>query len=239
MIGIRDGGKNLVVLGLVAGTAQIIVILVTATPFATLFASGIMSLSGGIALVVLILVMILCFILGMGMPTTAAYVLAVTMGLPIMQTLDFPLLSCHFFVFYFAVMSVLTPPVAPGVFVAAPMAEAHWLKVARLGIIFSMAGFLVPFVFMYSPGLLLQDSLVAIVHAILRTALAMFCLSSAFMRYLKTDNRLYESAILIGAGALFLLPWLWSSMLALVPLALVVGLQLARARGVVEAVPAA
>jgi TRAP-type uncharacterized transport system fused permease subunit len=68
----------------------------------------------------------------------------------------------------------------------------------------------------------------------------MFCFSSAFMRYLKTNSRLYESTILIVAGALFLLPWLWSNLVAFAPLALVVALQVIRTKGVVEkAVPAA
>ncbi|MFC1904166.1 TRAP transporter permease [Chloroflexota bacterium] len=230
ILGVRDGGAGLVILGLMAGTAQVIITFITATPFAILFGGMIVDLSAGISLLALFLVMILSLIMGMGMPTTAAYVLAVTISLPVMHTLGFPLLSSHFFVFYFAVMSAITPPVAAGVFVAAPMAGAPWLKVARLGIILSLAGFLVPFVFMYSPGLLLQDSMMPIIHVILRTALAMLCFSATFIRYLRTDNRTYENLLLIGAGILFLLPWVASSLIALAPMGLAYGLQRFRTR---------
>lgn len=232
--GVRDGGAGLVVLGLMAGTAQIIVALITATPFGILFGRMILDLSSGIPLLALLLVMLLSLIMGMGMPTTPAYILAVTISLPIMQALGFPLLSSHLFVFYYAVMSVLTPPVAPGVFVAAPMAGADWLKVARLGLILALAGFLVPFIFMYSPGLLLEGPLADIIHAILRTTLAMVCFSATFIGYFRTNNRFYEAALLLVAGLLFMLPWIWSSLLAIAPMGLAYGLQRFRTRGVVS-----
>lgn len=223
--GVEDGGRGLVVLAVLAGSAQIIVALTTMTPLVVLFSQAVLAIAGDLEWVILVLVMLLALIFGMGLPTTAAYVVAVAMALPLMLTLGFDVLASHLFIFYFAVMSGLTPPVCAAIYIAAPMAGANWLKTAGQGLVLACAGFLVPFVFIYSPALLLSGSVTEIILVAISTAAAVGCISAVFMQYLKTKSRLYETGLLLVASALFLTPGLASSLIALILLMLVYALQ--------------
>ena len=140
-----------------AGSGMIVGVL-TRTGAALAFGGVVVQMAGGILLVAMLLVFLVVSVLGTGIPTTAAYVIAVTVGAAAMGNLGVSLLAAHLFVFYYAVLSDLTPPDAVTAFAAANIAGADMfatgIEAFRLGI----AGFLVPFAFVYHQELLLKGS---------------------------------------------------------------------------------
>lgn len=223
--GIAEGGQNLIMLGVIAGACGIIINLATITPIIYIFSNAILGATGGVTVAVLFVVMFLCIIFGMGMPVTAAYVVTIAIAGGMMLELGFDLLASHLFILYFAVMSNITPPICIVVLVAAPMAGANWLGTARMAVMLAAAGFIVPFIFIYSPGMLLAAPLPEILLAFLSTAGGITCLAALFMQYLKTSTSIYESVLLFIAAILFLFPGFVTTLIALIPFLLVVGLQ--------------
>jgi TRAP-type uncharacterized transport system fused permease subunit len=156
----------------------------TRTGAALAFGGVVVEMAGGILLVAMLLVFLVVSILGTGIPTTAAYIIAVTVGAAAMGNLGVGLLAAHLFVFYYAVLSDLTPPDAVTAFAAANIAGADMfatgIEAFRLGI----AGFFVPFAFVYHGELLLQGSwpqivLMSAAAAVSAIALASFVVGHA------------------------------------------------------------
>jgi TRAP transporter 4TM/12TM fusion protein len=167
-----------------AGSGMIVGVL-TRTGAALAFGGVVVQMAGGILLVAMLLVFLVVSVLGTGIPTTAAYVIAVTVGAAAMGNLGVSLLAAHLFVFYYAVLSDLTPPDAVTAFAAANIAGsdmfATGIEAFRLGI----AGFFVPFAFVYHQELLLQGSwsqivLMASLAAVSAVALASFVIGHAW-----------------------------------------------------------
>jgi TRAP-type uncharacterized transport system fused permease subunit len=101
--------------------------------------------------------MLTCLVLGMGIPTIPNYIITSSLAGPALLALDVPLLVSHMFVFYFGIMADLTPPVALAAFAAAPMAKVSGMKIAVQASKLAVAGFVVPFMAVYTPALMLQD----------------------------------------------------------------------------------
>ncbi len=160
-----------------AGSGMIVGVL-TRTGAALAFSGVVVQMAGGILLVAMVLVFIVVSVLGTGIPTTAAYVIAVTVGAAAMGNLGVSLLAAHLFVFYYAVLSDLTPPDAVTAFAAANIAGADMfatgIEAFRLGV----AGFLVPFAFVYHQELLLRGSWAQIVLMSALAAVSAIALAS-------------------------------------------------------------
>ncbi len=125
-------------------------------------------LSGGNLLIILVLTAFISILLGMGMPTTAAYILVAFMVAPVLVRLGIPLIAAHFFAFYFAVFSIITPPVAPGAATASVIAGSKFWETAIETTKVAAVGFLVPFMFVFWPTLLgqFQSPLSAVIQLV-------------------------------------------------------------------------
>ena len=110
--------------------------------------------------------MLVALVLGMGLPTTAAYVLTSISAAPVLLLIGVNMLSAHMFVFYFGVMSALTPPVATGAFTAAAIAQANPTKLMLLATRMALSGFFIPFMFIYDSNLLITESFVPLLGAL-------------------------------------------------------------------------
>jgi len=168
--------------------------------------------SGGSLFLTLVLTMITCIILGMEVPTTAAYIMAVIVAAPALIQLGVHPLAAHLFVFYFAILSAITPPVCGAVYIAAGMAGADWMETARYSLRLSYAAFLLPFVFVYDYSILLvvEGGPLAIVAAVVRTKLAMVTLSAGFIGQLRGTLTWVGRLVLIAVGILWIVPhWAW------------------------------
>ncbi len=156
LAGVEQAGRGMVTVVSLLICAQITISMISMTGLGIKLSEMIIGASAGHILLALILAAMVSLILGMGMPTTAAYVLSASVVGPALSMIGVNLLSAHMFIFYFALLSALTPPVCTAVFTAATIAEAHWIKVAGVSIRLAIMKYVIPFFFVYRPSVLLM-----------------------------------------------------------------------------------
>lgn len=151
--GLVDAGKGMVIIGVLLAGAQILVAMIGMTGIGVTLASLIVTVGGESLFLVAFIVGGVCLILGMGIPTTAAYVLAASVLAPALTTIGVEPLIAHLFVFYFATLSVITPPVCIAVFVASGIADTNWLPAAVESVRLAAAIYVIPFLLLIYPAL--------------------------------------------------------------------------------------
>jgi TRAP transporter 4TM/12TM fusion protein len=154
---LAEGAKNALPVGIACAIVGIVIGTLTLTGIASTFIGWIISIGQDNLFLSLVLTMVTCLVLGMGIPTIPNYIITSSLAGPALLALDVPLLVSHMFVFYFGIMADLTPPVALACFAAAPMAKESGLKISIQATKLATAGFLVPFMAVYTPSLMLQD----------------------------------------------------------------------------------
>jgi TRAP transporter 4TM/12TM fusion protein len=203
------------------------------------FSYMLMTLSGGQLWLALIYTTFAAFILGLSLPTTAVYLTLAIIVAPGLVQMGVPKMAAHMFIFYMGVTSDLTPPTCLSPFAAAaiagspPMATA-W-QAMRLGAVL----FIVPFMFVYQPALLMMDSWPQILMASGTAAFGVVCLAAALQGWLLRRVTVIDRVMLLGAGALFVTPSLMGDVVALLLLAGVLGLQTLRSTREMATAPAA
>ena len=150
--------KTTVSVTIACACAGIVIGIVSMTGIGIKFTSIVFQLSGGNLLLMLLLVMVACIIMGMGLPSTAAYIIAATVGVPSLIAAGIPELAANMFVFYFAIMSFITPPVAVAAYAAAGLADCSASKTGWLAFMLGLPGFIIPFIYAYNPALLIVDT---------------------------------------------------------------------------------
>jgi TRAP transporter 4TM/12TM fusion protein len=188
-----------------AGSGMIVATL-TRTGAALAFGGMIVSGARGNLILAMILIFLVVSVLGTGIPTTAAYVIAVTIGAAAMGNLGVAVLAAHLFVFYYAVLSDLTPPDAITAFAAANLAGSEMMATGIEAFKLGIAGFLVPFAFVYQPALLLQGTWPAVAKAFALTAIGVVCLAAALIGFVWGPLRGAQRALLTVAAVLLVFP---------------------------------
>jgi TRAP transporter 4TM/12TM fusion protein len=168
-----------VIIAAVLAASGLIVAAMSRTGFALAFSSAIINLSGGYLIVALFLVFAVISVLGTGIPTTPAYILAVTVGGAALQKLGVDILAAHLFVFYYAVLADVTPPVAVTAFAGAQIAGANPMTTGWQASRIAIGGFLAPFLFVFQPALLMRGSVPEILVSFLSAAIGISALSAA------------------------------------------------------------
>ena len=151
---LQDGGRGVVTVGVLLVSAQVFVAMINLTGVGVAITSAILSVSQGNIWLIAVIMAIVCLIAGMGLPTSAAYVLVAAVFAPALIHEGLDPLSVHLFVLYYAALSVITPPVCLGVFVAATICGAHWLKVAGYTLRLGGTAYVIPMLILIYPGLL-------------------------------------------------------------------------------------
>lgn len=172
------------------------------------------TISGGSVLLAMILTMVVTIILSMGLPTTAAYIISAAVLAPALNDLGVGLLPAHLFIFYFACMSGITPPVALVAIPAGSIAGANPFKVGIKAFQIALAGFIIPYMFVFSPELLLEGEPVRIVLALITACIGVWALAVAMIGFVfgKPLHAIFR--VLVGTGALALIFSGWQSDLA-------------------------
>jgi TRAP transporter 4TM/12TM fusion protein len=168
-------GKNLIMLGVSCAGAGMVISIVTNTGLALGIASVIQSWSGGVLLPALLLIMITSILMGMGMPCTPAYIVAVTIGGPALQAMGIDVLTAHLFVFYFAILAS---------YCGAAIAGSDPLKTGFEAMRMAIVGFIIPYIFVFNPALMLNGSALEVITLIIIVMYAVVTLASAFRGYL-------------------------------------------------------
>jgi TRAP transporter 4TM/12TM fusion protein len=165
--GLSDAGKGIVIVFVMLTGAQILVSLINMTGVGITISSLTVALGGQNMILVGLIVALACLILGMGIPTTAAYVLVAAVMAPALIAINIEPLAAHMFVFYYATISVITPPLCVAVFVAASIAGTSWFGVALYAVRLGAVTYVVPFMFLTYPGMLWSGSGAQIAEAAL------------------------------------------------------------------------
>jgi TRAP-type uncharacterized transport system fused permease subunit len=205
---IQQGARQAALIASICASAQIIIAIIAFTGLGVKVSSNILAFSGNSLFLALLLTGMTSIILGMEVPTTAAYIVAVVVGGPVLIELGVPPLAAHLFVFYLAILSAVTPPVCGAIFIAAGMAEADWVETAKFGLRLSFAAFLLPFFFAHEPSLVLIGSPLVVMLSVTRAAIALVFLSAGFMGYLNSVLGTVSRLALITAGIMILAPGL-------------------------------
>jgi len=179
---------------------QLVVAVVGMTGLAVKFSSVIITLSGQSLLIALVLGMIVTIILGMGVPTVAAYMLGISIVAGAFINVGIKPLFAHLFIFYYAVLAGVTPPVALGAYVGAAIAGGHWFWTALTACRIGFAGFLVPFMFIYNPTLLGQGPIHSVIIGFLSACLGVIALAASMIGYLIKPANFIERILLFGAA---------------------------------------
>ena len=172
--------QRTVLIASACAAAGIIIGVVTLTGIGLNISSMIITSSGGITLVALFLIMVSSIIMGMGTPTTVAYIIVATLGVPSLIQLGFDTLASHFFVFYFGVLSMVTPPVAVAAYAAAEIAKEDMMKIGLASVKLCFVAFLIPFVFIYENGLLMQGAWSRILSESITATVGVVALAGSF-----------------------------------------------------------
>ncbi|RWR10055.1 TRAP transporter permease [Siminovitchia fortis] len=189
-------------------TAGIIAGVVSITGLGAKFASGIIALSGGYLILALIFTMIACLILGMGLPTTANYVVTATVAAPaLINEFGLAPIAVHMFVFYFGIVADITPPVCLAAYAGAGIARANPFKTGVIAVKLAIAAFIVPYIFIYNPILVLVDvTPLALIFAIVTSLIGMAGVSSAVVGFYARNSFMWERIALFAGGLMMIFP---------------------------------
>ncbi|MCQ6255483.1 TRAP transporter permease [Pseudomonas sp. Q11] len=198
-----DGARHAVPVGIACALVGIIIGVVSLTGVASTFAGYILAIGKDNLLLSLILTMLTCLVLGMGIPTIPNYIITSSIAAPALLELGVPLIVSHMFVFYFGILADLTPPVALACFAAAPIAREKGLKISFWAVRIALAGFVIPFMAVYNPALMLQgDSLWMTAYMLIKTMLAVGLWGMASTGFLQQKMPIWERLMCFAAGAL-------------------------------------
>ncbi|WP_119300684.1 TRAP transporter permease [Dongia deserti] len=203
--GLALGSRNMTGIAVATATAGIVVGTITLTGLGLMMTEFVEFISGGNVILMLILIAAISLVLGMGIPTTANYILVATLMAPVVVDLGaqaglaIPLIAVHLFVFYFGIMADITPPVGLAAFAAAAISKEDPIATAFQGGFYSLRTAILPFVFIFNPAMLLIDNEGWIHTAFVATAslIAILLFSAAAMNWFVTKSRLWESAVLL------------------------------------------
>jgi len=198
---LRDGAKATVPLAIACAAAGIISGVLSVTGLGSKLSTMIITLSMGKPFLALLFTAIVAIILGMGLPTTAAYLILATVITPALTEMGIPLLTAHMFVFFYGCLSTITPPVALASYVAAGIAGADINKVGWTAFRFGLTTFILPFMFVYGPALLMEGTPLEIIWTVTISLFGVYVIASGLVGYLKGPIPLWMRVVLFLAGA--------------------------------------
>ncbi|MFZ5648617.1 MAG: TRAP transporter permease [Bacillota bacterium] len=204
---LEQGARSALGVIIACATAGIIIGVITKTGLGLKMASSLIEIAQGYLLPTLFFIMITSIILGMGVPTTANYVITSTIAAPAVIQLGVPVLAAHMFVFYFGIIADVTPPVALAAYAGAGIARGNPLLTGVQASKLAIAAFLVPYIFVLSPSLLLIDAtFTGILHMMVTSVIGMVGVGAAVAGYLITRTAWFERLLFFAGGLLLIDP---------------------------------
>jgi TRAP transporter 4TM/12TM fusion protein len=206
---LEDGARTALGVAVACACAGIVVGVITMTGLGLKFSAVIIDLSQGILFITLFLTAVVCLIMGMGVPVTASYIIVAVIAAPALTKLGVLPIAAHLFVFYFAVLADITPPVCIAAYAAAGLAGANPMKTGFTATKLGIAAFIVPFFFCYDPALMGLGDVFHVVSSMVTAILGIIALAAAAEWYYLRPNKSYESILLlVGAVCLIKPGWI-------------------------------
>jgi len=203
---LEGGARNVLAIAAACATAGIVVGVIDITGLGLSFSNFVIGASQDKLIIALLLSMVAGIILGMGMPTTPAYIVQVALLVPALVKLGVQVEAAHLFVFYFAILSAITPPVALAVYAANTLSQAKIMEASWAAVKLGATGFIVPFMFVYEPGILMQGTPLNITLVILQATIGVITLAAALQRYFFGQLPIWMSVLLFAAALLLIYP---------------------------------
>ena len=222
-----NAARNIISVAIACAMAGIIIGVITLTGLGLKIGAGLISISGGIPLLLLFLTMISSIILGMGVPTTANYLITSTIAASAIIGLGYEPLAAHMFVFYFGIIADVTPPVALAAMAGAAIAKSDPLKTGIEATKLSIGAFIIPYMFIFNPDILMINTTISDIIPILITSLiGMFGVSAGLEGYVFRKCKPYERILFIIAGLLSIYPEVYSDIIGIGIIAILVIIQI-------------
>jgi TRAP transporter 4TM/12TM fusion protein len=226
------GALNAIMVAVACASAGIIIGVISLTGLGVKFVALVVNFSQGILFLALPLVMLASLLLGMGVPTTAAYIMVAALAVPALVELGVDRLAAHLFAFYFACVSAITPPVAVAAYAGAGIARANPFLVGVTAVKLAIAAYIVPFMFVYGPALLFKGTAVEILTATVTASLGCYSLAAGVQGWLLGPANYPQRALLLASALALIKPGYMTDALGVVLLLLVMVWQkLSRRRG--------
>ena len=229
-----DGAKNALTVALACAAAGVVIAVVTLSGLGIVFTQYVVHLSQNFLLMALVFTMIAGIVLGMGMPTTPAYIIMTALLVPAIVKFGVIIPAAHMFAFYFAILSAITPPVALAVFAAAGIAKSDLWATGLAAVRIAATSFIVPFMFVYEPALLMIGDWPTIIWASLTASVGVIVFAAGLHGYFVTHSTHWQSALLAVAGLLLIDPHVFTSVIGAAITAVVVVAQLATKRAALK-----
>jgi TRAP transporter 4TM/12TM fusion protein len=212
--GFHDGSRNMIGIGVATATAGIIVGGITLTGLGLRMTEFVELVSQGNVIAMLLFIAFVCLVLGLGVPTTANYVLVATLMAPVVVELGaqsgliIPLIAVHLFVFYYGIMGDITPPVGLATFAAAAISGEDAIQTGIQGALYALRTVILPFIWIFNPQLLLIDvqGWMELTRVVAACTLAMLVFAAVTMNFFRTRSRWWESVLLALATLLLFRP---------------------------------
>lgn len=206
VMALAEGARHAVPVGIACALVGVIIGVISLTGLATTFAGYILDLGRDNLFLSLVLTMLTCLVLGMGIPTIPNYIITSSIAAPALLELGVPLIVSHMFVFYFGILADLTPPVALACFAAAPIAKEKGLLISFWAVRIALAGFVVPFMAVYDPALMMQgEGMDSTLYMVIKAAFAVALWGCASIGHLRAPMPWWERLLAFTAGVSLIL----------------------------------
>jgi TRAP transporter 4TM/12TM fusion protein len=222
---LEESAKNTLGVAVACACAGIVIGVINLTGLGLKFTSFVLFLAGDSLIPAMIMTMLAGIVLGMGMPTTPAYIVQAALLIPALIKLGVINVAAHMFVFYFSTISAITPPVAMAVYAAAGIGGAKLWPTGIWAMRVAATGFIVPFMFVYGPSLLFIGSAFDIITSAISASLGVIALAAGMMGWFLKETNYFERAILIVAALLLIKPGLYTDAIGLGLLILIIFMQ--------------
>ncbi len=233
---LENGAKSTLTVGVACAVAGVIACVITTTGIGSSLISIIIGASGGYKIVALFLTMLTCIILGMGVPTTANYVIMATTCAPVLIRMGIPSIAAHMFVFYFGIVADITPPVALAAYAGAAIAHGSPMKTGVNATKLAIAAFIIPYILALNPAMVFVDTTALEVISIVVTSLVgMFALSMALEGFYRGTIPALLRIVAAAGGLMLIYPGLLTDGIGLVLVAAVIAVQVMKEKKAAKA----
>lgn len=213
---LESGAKGCVSVAISCASVGLVIGVCTLTGLSTILGNYILALGQGNLLLTLFLVMFLAIIMGMGLPTVAVYILLVSVAVPVVASLEVPMLAAHFFVFYFGLMANVTPPVAIPAYAAAGLAHSSPSKTGWVAFRLALAAFLIPYLFMYNNAILMIDAnIFEVIYSAISPMIGVFSLTLGLEGFMERRIPMWQRVLLVTGALALIVPGIASDVLGL------------------------
>ena len=223
---LAQSGFDSVMVSCACAAAGIVIGVVLLTGMGQKITNLVLQVSSGSLIVALPVTMLASILFGMGLPTVVCYVLLAATAAPSLVEMGVPPIAAHLYIFYFGMLCMVTPPVAFASYAGAAIAKADPMKTGFTAWRFALAGFLLPYMFVYNQSLLLMGSPLNIIIAVFTASIGIICLAAGIIGYLLKETKIMERIILLAAAILLIKPGWITDIIGLLCVGLVVILQL-------------